>query len=145
MALRVLCCLALSCLAFGGTLAGAESYPTKPIRLVVAFPPGGVADLFGRLLAERLAKQFGQPVVVDNRPGAGGAIGTASVAKAAPDGYTLLMAVSSQMVLEPLLNPNVSYDSERDFLGVAAVSRLGHKVSSTGARLAAHAHVAGVP
>lgn len=124
VAVRLLWCVALCGLSLCAGAAGADAYPTKPIRLVVAFPPGGVADLFGRLLAERLAKQLGQPVMVDNRPGAGGAIGTASVAKAAPDGYTLLMAVSSQMVLEPLLNPNVSYDSERDFLGVAAVSRL---------------------
>ena len=98
--------------------------PPSPFVWSLPFLPGAWLTSFGRLLAERLAKQLGQPVVVDNRPGAGGTIGTASVAKAAPDGYTLLMAVSSQMVLEPLLNPNVSYDSERDFLGVAAVSRL---------------------
>ena len=77
--MRVLCWLSLCCLGFFGTMAEAEQYPTKPIRLVVAFPPGGVADVFGRLLAERLAKQLGQAVVVDNRPGAGGTIGTASV------------------------------------------------------------------
>lgn len=122
--MRVLGWLAACCLGFCGLVEGAEPYPTKPIRLVVGFPPGGVADLFGRLLADRLPKHLAQPVVVENRPGAGGAIGAASVAKASPDGYTLLMAVSSQMVLEPLLNPNVSYDSERDFLAVAAVTRL---------------------
>ena len=123
MAVKFLCCLVLSCIAALNP-AEADPYPSKPVRLVVAFPPGGIADVFGRLLAERLAKQLGQPVVVDNRSGAGGTIGTASVAEAAPDGYTLLMAVSAQMVLEPLLNPNVAYDPERDFLGVAGVCRL---------------------
>ena len=82
----------LACTAF---TAGAQDYATKPVTMVVAFPPGGVADIVGRPLAVSMEKALRQPVVVMNRPGAGGATGTASVAKAAPDGYTILMALSS--------------------------------------------------
>ena len=76
-------------------VAAQDSFPTKPLTMVVAFPPGGVADIVGRPLAVAMEKVLKQPVLVVNRPGAGGATGTASVAKAAPDGYTFLMALSS--------------------------------------------------
>lgn len=87
------------------------------------YPPGGVVDLFARLLADRLPKLLRQPIIVENKPGAGGTIGTTAAAKAAPDGYTVLIAASSQIVFEPLLNPTVSYDVERDLIPVAAIAR----------------------
>jgi tripartite-type tricarboxylate transporter receptor subunit TctC len=107
----------------GAAVATADTYPSKPVRLVVPYPPGGVVDLFARLLADKLPKKLHQPIVVDNRPGAGGTIGTAAAAAAAPDGYTVLIGASSQIVFEPLLNPTVSYDVERDLVPVAAIAR----------------------
>ena len=92
-----------------------DVYPSRPIRLIVPYPPGGVVDVRGRELAERLLKYLHQPVIIENKPGAGGTIGTALTAKAVPDGYTLLIAASSQMIFEPLLNANVSYDPDRWF------------------------------
>ncbi|HWA37063.1 MAG TPA: tripartite tricarboxylate transporter substrate-binding protein, partial [Burkholderiales bacterium] len=79
----------------GASLAQAQDYPTKPIQMVAPFPPGGVADIVGRPLAAAMEKSLKQPVIVVNRPGAGGAVGMASVAKAPGDGYTILMALSS--------------------------------------------------
>ena len=76
-----------------------EAWPTKPITMVVPFPPGGVADAVGRPVAEALSRILGQPVVVENKPGAGGGIGMASVAKSKPDGYTILMALSSISII----------------------------------------------
>jgi tripartite-type tricarboxylate transporter receptor subunit TctC len=110
-------------LVAGAAVAAADTYPSKPVRLVVPYPPGGVVDLFARLLADKLPKKLHQPIVVDNRPGAGGTIGTAAAAAAAPDGYTVLIGASSQIVFEPLLNPTVSYDVERDLVPVAAIAR----------------------
>ncbi len=90
-------------------------YPSKPIRFVVPFPAGGATDTITRVIAQKLAEQVGQPVIVDNRPGAGGAIGSEAVARAAPDGYTLLMATTSTHSIGPALNPKTPYDVERDF------------------------------
>lgn len=110
-------------LLIAGAAVAADTYPSKPVRLVVPYPPGGVVDLFARLLADKLPNKLHQPIVVDNRPGAGGTIGTAAAAAAAPDGYTVLIGASSQIVFEPLLNPTVSYDVERDLVPVAAIAR----------------------
>ena len=110
-------------LAAASAAAIADTYPSKPVRFIVPYPPGGVVDLFARLLADKLPKHLHQPIIVENRPGAGGTIGTAAAASAAPDGYTILIGASSQIVFEPLLNPTVSYDVERDLVPVAAIAR----------------------
>jgi tripartite-type tricarboxylate transporter receptor subunit TctC len=95
--------------------AAAQSFPNKPLKVVVPQPPGGGFDFVGRLLADRLSKQLSQPVVVENRPGSGTLIGTDAVAKAAPDGYTLLVGSVSNLAINPGLYPNLPYDSLRDF------------------------------
>lgn len=96
----------------------AESYPSKPIRIVVGFTPGGVADIAARVVAPKLAEKWKQQVVVDNRPGAGSAIGTGIVAASEPNGYTMI-SVSAAHAIMPAIYPKLSFDSERDFAGVA--------------------------
>ena len=93
-------------------LALAQSWPTKPIRLVVPFPPGGLIDIMARLVAPKLAQELGQPVVIDNKPGAGGNLGAAEVARAPADGYTLLMA-SPPLTISPALYPSMPYKPEQ--------------------------------
>jgi tripartite-type tricarboxylate transporter receptor subunit TctC len=95
-------------------IAWAQTYPTRPVRAVVAFAPGGVTDTFARLMAQRLTEQLGKQVYVENIAGASGNIGTAHVAKAAPDGYTILFAFSSHVV-NPTLFARVPYDPIKDF------------------------------
>ena len=99
-------------------------YPSKPIRLVVPFTPGGSTDILARAVAQELTKAWGQAVIVDNVPGAGGAIGAEKVAKAAPDGYTLLMGHIGTLAVNPSLYPNLSYDPIRSFAPVAWVARV---------------------
>src|SRR5690242_12050263 len=107
-------------LAFA-TVACAQSYPDRPIHLVVAFPPGGPVDIVARLIAPKMGETLGQPLVVENRAGAGGNLPTSQVAKAAPDGYTLL-AHSASYAINPSLWPNAGYDPEKDFVSVAVVA-----------------------
>jgi tripartite-type tricarboxylate transporter receptor subunit TctC len=102
--------------------AGADGYPAHPITLVVTFPPGGGNDAMARLMAERMTKVIGQPVVVENRGGAGGGIGTRAVAKSAPDGYTLLLAFSGTLAINPSLYENVGYDPEKDFAPIGLIA-----------------------
>jgi tripartite-type tricarboxylate transporter receptor subunit TctC len=90
-------------------------YPSKPVRLIVQFTPGTSTDIIGRLIAQKLTEAWGQPVIVDNRPGAGAVIGTEAAAKAPADGYTMVMAVSSAFGINPGLVPNLPYDVMRDF------------------------------
>jgi tripartite-type tricarboxylate transporter receptor subunit TctC len=97
------------------------SYPNKPIRLVVPFTPGGVTDTSGRLVAEQLSKRLGQQVIVDNRPGASGNIGTQMVAAAEPDGYTLVLAFDGTMVINPHVFTKVPFDTARDFAPVGKI------------------------
>ncbi len=97
-----------------------QKYPTKPIRLVVAFTAGGVPDMLARLLSPRVGEAFGQPIVIENRPGAGGTIAASIVAKAAPDGYTLL-ATSNALAISAALQPNLAYDPLKDFSAVASI------------------------
>ena len=106
------------------TAAQAQDYPTKPISMIVAFPPGGVAELVGRPLAASMEKTLGQPVLVINRPGAGGAVGTTVAAKAAPDGYTILMTLSSISIFpvsDPLEGKPAPYQLS-DFMPIALVT-----------------------
>lgn len=103
-------------------LAFAQAWPSKPIRLVIPFPAGGATDIVGRLLAGKLGPALGQQVVVDNKPGAGGTLGADIVAKAAPDGHTILLATSSTHSIGPALNPKLPYDAFRDFTPVAHVA-----------------------
>ena len=114
-------CVTLPLLA-ASPLALAQSWPSKPIRLVVPFPAGGATDLLARAIAQGIGNGFGQPIVVDNRPGAGGTLGSAEVAKAVPDGHTLLMSTSSTHAIAPHLNPNLPYNAEADFTPVAWVA-----------------------
>jgi tripartite-type tricarboxylate transporter receptor subunit TctC len=100
----------------------AQTYPTKPIRLVVGFPPGGANDILARLIGARLQEAWGQSVIVENKPGANAIIGTDFVAKSAPDGYTLLIGASGAMTFNPGLYDKLSYDPVRDF---APVTMLG--------------------
>ena len=102
-------------------LAAAQSYPSKPIRLVVGLAPGGATDIMARTLTPPLSEELGQPVVVDNRPGAAGSIGAAIVAKAPPDGYTLFLA-SSSFTSNAVLEKNSAYDPLRDFAPITNVA-----------------------
>ena len=97
------------------------AWPSKPIRLVVPFPAAGATDLFARTLAQKLGEVLGVTVVIDNKPGAGGAIGADAGAKAAPDGYTLLLTTSSTHAIGPAINPKLPYDTVRDFTPIAHV------------------------
>jgi tripartite-type tricarboxylate transporter receptor subunit TctC len=97
-------------------------YPTKPIRLIIPFPVGGATDILGRLLAQRLSTSLGQNVIVENKPGAGGAIGADFVAKASNDGHTLLLATSSTHSIGPVLNAKMPYDAVKDFASVGIVA-----------------------
>jgi tripartite-type tricarboxylate transporter receptor subunit TctC len=109
----------LAGLALAGS-ALAQPYPNRPVRMVIPWPPGQATDLVGRVMAEKLSQIMGQPVVPDNRPGAGGMIGTDFAAKAPPDGYTLLAGSSGPVTVNPLLQ-KTAYDPERDLIPVAKV------------------------
>lgn len=105
-------------------LAFADSvWPTKPITLVVPFPYGGGSDAIGRLLAERLGKEIGQPIIVSNRPGANGSIASDAVMHAKPDGYTLILTSIGTHAINPLVNPHVRYDPCNDFTHISMVAR----------------------
>ena len=100
----------------------AQTYPAKPIRLIVAFPAGGGSDVMGRVLVQRLAERVGQPFVVDNRPGAGGSIGTEAAVKAPADGYTLQLASTSEVSINRSLYTKLSYDPLKDLAPVGMVA-----------------------
>ncbi|TMJ21680.1 MAG: tripartite tricarboxylate transporter substrate binding protein, partial [Alphaproteobacteria bacterium] len=100
-----------------------KSWPDKPVHIVVPLTAGSATDVMARLIAARLGEQLGQPFIVDNKPGAGGTIGTAAVARAKPDGYTLLVQSSSYTVT-PITYPNTPYDTQRDLAGVTPLGLL---------------------
>lgn len=99
----------------------AEGYPTKPIRLIVPFPAGGATDLFARTLSQKMGEKLGTTLVVDNKPGAGGAIGSDAAAKSTPDGYTLLLATTSTHSIGPAIYSKLPYDTVRDFTPIVHV------------------------
>ena len=120
--LRVLCAFsALSVVSFSGA-AYAQAYPTKPIRFVVPYPPGGPLDTVARLLGAKVGEAMGQPVVVDNKPGAGGNIGADIVAKSPPDGHTILMGAVATHAINPTLYKSIPYDAVKDFVPVTQVA-----------------------
>jgi len=115
--------LAAACASFAVTSAAeAQPYPTKTVRLVVPFPPGGSLDFAGRLIAQRLTEAWGQPVVVENKPGAGGNIGADLVAKAPPDGYTILLGALSTHAVNPSLYAKMPYDAVKDFAPITLIA-----------------------
>src|SRR5258706_5509515 len=123
VALRVF--LVALLLAAGGAQVGrarAQAYPVKPGRLVVPFPPSGRNDVFARLLARKLSEAWKQQVLVENRPGAGGNVGTEFVARAAPDGYTLLLGHTGTLAINPALYAKPGYDPQRDFAPIALLA-----------------------
>ena len=111
-------------LATWGTIvaAAAQTYPNRPITLVVPFPPGGSTGIVARVIADKMSETLGQPVVIDNRPGAGGLTGGRSVAKSAPDGYTLLATSTGTTAIGPSIYPNAGFDPRKDF---APIGRIG--------------------
>jgi tripartite-type tricarboxylate transporter receptor subunit TctC len=108
----------------GATNVQAQDYPTRPITLVVPFPPGGGNDAMARIVGDKLGEALGQRVVVENKGGAGGVLGTTSVARAAPDGYTLLLGHTGTLGINPYLYKNVTYDPRKDFAPVGLVARI---------------------
>jgi len=119
-ATRALTALAVSLVL--PALAQVENYPSKPIRVVVPFPPGGATDILARAAAQRMQEAWGQSVIVDNRPGAGGNIGSDLVAKSAPDGYTLLMGTVGTHAINPSLYAKMPYDHVKDFAPIILVA-----------------------
>lgn len=106
------------------TVSAQTTYPTKPITLVIPFPPGGQTDVLGRLIGERLAQRLGQPVVVENKAGVNGSMASDAVAHAKPDGYTLVIGGPGTHAINQLVNPNVKYDTRKDFTHIALLSRV---------------------
>lgn len=113
----------LACASLGAVSSRASEYPNRPIRLVVPVPPGGPADLAARALAQRLREELGQPVIVDNRPGAAGTLGSAHALQAAADGYTLLLSLPSAQITAPLLMENPPYDGASQFTAIGQFAR----------------------
>lgn len=119
--ITVLGLVGVTCVSLTGASSWAQSYPSRVVRMVSPFPAGGVNDTVARIIAERLSKALGQQVIVENRPGAGGNIGTDFVAKAAPDGYTILSGGMGSLVMNPIIT-KVPYDPIRDFAPVILVA-----------------------
>lgn len=118
----VRCLVAVATLAIGAVPAIADTYPTKPISFIVPYPPGGASDVIARLIAERLQAALKQPVVVENRAGANGIIAYSHVAKAPPDGHTILMANIGPSAINPSIYKRLPYDAQKDFAPITLVS-----------------------
>jgi len=118
----LLSAFALSALLAQFGIAHSQSYPVKPIRLIVPFPPGGGTDILARIAGQKLAEDFGQQVVIDNRPGAGGTIGSRLAAEAPPDGYTIIMGTTSTHAIGPSLYAKRPYDALKDFTAITEVA-----------------------
>ena len=111
-----------SLLVLASAAQAQANWPDRPVRVIVPFPASGATDLVARVVTQRVAADLGQQLVVDNKPGAGGTLGTAEAAKAAPDGYTLLLTTSSTHAISPHLMPRLAYDARKDFVPVAHVA-----------------------
>ncbi|NJL07102.1 MAG: tripartite tricarboxylate transporter substrate binding protein [Methylacidiphilales bacterium] len=128
---RCLALFAAACLVLGhAQFAVADTWPSKPLRLIVPFPPGGAADTVGRIYAEKLGEALKQPVVVENKAGAGTAIAAEAAAKAAPDGYTLSLAPAGQLTILPHLNTSIPYDPFKDFAPVSLLASVPYVVGA---------------
>jgi len=114
---RIVCAALVTAASFGiaGSSAGADSYPSRPIRIIDGFPPGGSADFMARIIGPKLTERWGQPVIVENRPGASSTLGATVTARASPDGHTLMLGVMTPLAVGPILYPNVGYDLLKDF------------------------------
>ena len=121
---RLTCALALALCAVAPASAFAQAFPSKPVTLVVPFPPGGGTDTGGRVIAEQLSRRWGQPVIVENKGGAAGQIGADFVAKAKPDGYTLLLGNIGTQAINPLLYKKMPYDPDKAFAPISLVAEL---------------------
>ena len=115
--------LSLLLLGLAAICASAQTWPTKPVRLVLQFPPGGSTDAVARILAQAMTASMGQPVLVENKPGADGAIAGDFVARAEPDGHTFFMATYTAMMQVPLLKKNAPYDAVKSFTPVSLIGR----------------------
>jgi tripartite-type tricarboxylate transporter receptor subunit TctC len=102
-------------------IAAAQDYPTRPITLIVPFPPGGSTTIVARIVGEKMSETLGQQIVIDNRGGAGGTLGTRSAAKSPPDGYTILLSYTATVAIGPSLYPNVGYDPRKDFASIGLI------------------------
>ena len=122
MRMSRLLALLLAIAALGPGASPAQTWPTRPVRIVVPFPPGGTGDVLGRLAARELQTALGQPVVVENRPGAGGAIGSETVARSDPDGYMLVLSNIASQAIGPAVNPKTPYDPLKDFTHVGLIA-----------------------
>jgi tripartite-type tricarboxylate transporter receptor subunit TctC len=138
-----LCCAFLCAILAPAAPALAQSWPSRPVKLIVPTGPGAATDVMARLLADGLSRGLGQPIVVENMPGASGIVAHQSVARAAPDGYTLLFTNTSGMAINPVSFKQLPYDPTRDFTPVAMVCSLGPQMLSVNARAAGH-HASGI-
>jgi len=111
----------IAAVSAGAAPAAAQTYPSRPITLVVPFPPGGSATIIARIIADKMSEGLGQQIVIDNRGGAGGSIAARQVAKSAPDGATLLLAFTGTLAVSPLIFANVGYDPRKDFAGIGLI------------------------
>jgi tripartite-type tricarboxylate transporter receptor subunit TctC len=120
--IALMSCLVLAPLA---AMAAEPAYPVRPVTLVIPFPPGGATDVNGRVIGQRLGKELGQPVVIENRAGAGTVVGASFVAKAAPDGYTLLVSSGTTFTVNPAIRANLPYDPVKSFEPIGIAGRTG--------------------
>ncbi len=127
-AIGAMVALIVAITAFG---APAQEFPTKPIRFVVGFPPGGGGDVIARIVATPLSEVLTQPVIIENKPGATGTLAAGIVAKSAPDGYTLLVGATSTNAIAPALYTQLSYDNDKDLVGVSLLASFPHVVAVT--------------